>query len=84
MGIGIFKKIKNAFHSIGNKVKDFASKAINALPQVAKVGHDVLNKVKPITQFIPGVGQVVDTFDKGFDFASKAGTIGKSLMNDFK
>ena len=84
MGIGIFKKIKNAFHSIGNKVKDFASKAINALPQVAKVSHDVLNKIKPITQFIPGVGQVVDSFDKGLDFASKAGAIGKSLMNDFK
>lgn len=82
MGIGIFKKIKNAFHSIGNKVKDFASRAINALPQVAKVGHEVLSKVKPITQFIPGVGQVVDTFDKGFDVASKVGKIGKSLMND--
>ena len=46
MGIGIFKKIKNAFHSIGNKVKFFASKAINALPQVAKVGHVVLKRVK--------------------------------------
>ena len=82
MGIGIFKKIKNAFHSIGNKVKDFASRAINALPQVAKVGHEVLSKVKPYTNLLPGVGQIVDTFDKGLDVASKVGKIGKSLMDD--
>lgn len=75
MGVGIFKKIKNAFKSIGGKVKDFAQKAVKALPGVINVGKQVLDKVKPITQFIPGVGQVVDTLDKGF-------SIGKSLIDE--
>ena len=84
MGIGIFKKIKNAIKTIGGKVKDFASKAIKAMPEVAKVGHEVLNKVKPFAQFIPGVGQVVDSLDRGFDAASRFGKIGKSLMDEYK
>ena len=84
MGVGIFNKIKNAFKSIGGKVKSFAQKAVKAIPKVVDVGKQIMDRVKPITQFIPGVGQVVDTFDKGLDFASKAGAIGKSLMNDFK
>lgn len=81
MGIGIFKKIKNAFHSIGNRLKDFASRTIKALPQAANIAHQILDKAKPIAQFIPGVGQVVDTLDKGFSVANK---IGKSLIDEFK
>ena len=80
MVIGIFKIIKNAFKSISCKVKDFSKKVINSLPQVANIGHQILNKDKPMTQFIPDVGPVVDSLDKGFNIAHN---IGKSLMDEF-
>ena len=55
MGIDIFKKIMNAMKSVGNKIKDFASKTIKALPKVVNTGKKIINAVKPAIQFIPGL-----------------------------
>lgn len=84
MGVGIFNKIKNAFKSIGGKVKSFAQKAVKALPKVVDVGKQIIDRVKPITHFIPGVGQVVDTIDTGLNAVDKVGRFGKSILNEVK
>lgn len=81
MGIGIFKKIKNAFKTVGNKIGSFVK---NTLPKVVDVGKKVVGAIKPITNFIPGVSNVVNAIDTGLNIADKAGTIGRSLMNEVK
>lgn len=83
MGIGIFKKIKNAMKSVGGKIKDLAGKAIKALPKVVSTGKKIINAVKPAVQFIPGVSNVVNTIDSSLNMAEG---IGKSLINkiDYK
>ena len=83
MGIGIFKKIKNAMKSVGGKLKDLTGKAIKALPKVVSTGKKIINTIKPAIQFIPGVSEVVNTIDKGLDIA---GSVGKSLIdkNDYR
>lgn len=77
MGIGIFNKIKNGLRNIGSKI-------INAIPKVVNVGKTIIDKVKPITSMIPGVGSVVDTIDKGLSMAGKVGEVGRSLLGDVK
>ena len=81
MGIGIFKKIKNGFTKLANKVKNTAKKVVEKLPQVVNVGRQIIDKVKPITGLIPGVGQVVDFVDRGLSYADKAGKVGKSILD---
>ena len=82
MGIGIFKKMKNLFSKVGNTVKNIATKVVENLTKVVDTGRKIIDKKKPITSYIPGVGQVVDTIDKGLSIADKAGKIGKSLVNN--
>lgn len=48
MGIGIFKKMKNAFKSVGNTIKNIASKVGKALPKVIDVGKKITSTVRPI------------------------------------
>ena len=83
MAAGIFNKLKKAFKSIGQRIGGFAKKAINALPKIAEVSHEVVSKVSPIlTNVIPGSGVVLNTIDKGLNYVSKFGKIGKSLIHE--
>ena len=81
MGIGIFKKIKNGFTKFAKTVKDTAKKVVEKLPQVVNVGRQIIDRVKPITGLIPGVGQVVDFVDRGLSYADTAGKVGKSILD---
>ena len=81
MGVGIFNKIKKAFKAVGGKIGSFAKRVVNALPKVVDVGKQIMDRVKPITQFIPGVGQVVDFVDRGLSYADTAGKVGKSILD---
>ena len=56
MGVGIFKKIKNALKSVGGKIKDFA---IKTLPKVVSTGKKIVNAVKPAVQYIPGLAMLL-------------------------
>ena len=78
MGIGIFKKIKNAFKTVGHKVGDFIK---NKLPGVVDTGKKIINAIKPVASLIPGVSNVVSAIDTGFNYADK---IGKSILNEVK
>ena len=81
MGVGIFKKIKSAFKNVGSKLKNAAQTVIRNIPKAVNIGKGILNRIKPIADFIPGVGPVVDTISTGLNYASKAGEIGKSIMD---
>ena len=81
MGIGIFNKIKNGFAKFAKTVKDTAKKVVEKLPQVVNVGRQIIDRVKPITGLIPGVGQVVDFVDRGLSYADTAGKVGKSILD---
>lgn len=81
MGIGIFKKIKNAFKTVGRKVGDFIK---NKLPGVVDTGKKIIGAIKPVAGLIPGVSNVVNAFDTGLNYASKVGKIGKSILDEVK
>lgn len=81
MGIGIFKKIKNAFKTVGNKVGDFIK---NKLPGVIDTGKKVIGAIKPVAGLIPGVSNVVNAIDNGLNFVDKTRRIGKSILNEVK
>ncbi|KAK8885235.1 hypothetical protein M9Y10_040680 [Tritrichomonas musculus] len=82
MGIGIFKKMKNLFSKVGNTVKNIATKVVENLTKVVDTGRKIIDKKKPITSYIPGVGQVIDTIDKGLNMADNVCKIGRSLVNN--
>lgn len=82
MGIGIFKKMKNAFKSVGSKIGNIAKNVVKALPKVVETGRNILDKVKPVAGLIPGVGNVINAIDTGLNVADKAGRIGRSLINE--
>ena len=89
MGVGLYNKLKKAFKAIGERVGIFAKKAMNALPKIASVGHDVISKVSPIlSNVIPGSGLVLNTIDNGLSYANKFANslrnngIGKSLIKE--
>ena len=84
MAAGIFNKLKKAFKAIGQRIGGFAKKAINALPKVAEVGHQVISKVSPIlSNVIPGAAPVLNMIDKGLGVASRFGnSIGRSLIKE--
>ena len=79
MGVGIFNKIKNAFKTLGGKVKSFATNAIKVLPKVIDTGSKLLNKAKPILGNIPLVGDFINGASTALNTVN---TIGKSLMNE--
>ncbi|WP_289705015.1 hypothetical protein [Bacteroides acidifaciens] len=81
MGIGIFKKIKNAFKNVGSKLKNAAQTVIRNIPRAVDIGKGIINRIKPIADFIPGVGPVVDTISTGLNYVSKANDIGKSILD---
>ncbi len=82
MGIGIFKKMKNAFKSVGNTIKNVATKVGKALPKVVEVGKRVTNAVKPVLGEIPLIGDAVRAIDTGLNYANKGLKIGKSLIDE--
>lgn len=84
MGVGIFNKIKNAFKSIGGKVKSFAQKAVKAIPKVVDIGKQVINATRPILGGLPIIGDVVNAADTGLRVADGVGRFGKSILNEVK
>ena len=84
MGVGVFNKIKKAVKSVGGKLKNFAKKAVKALPKIINTGKMIIDKVKPAVQFIPGVNEVVNAIDTGLNYADKGYKIGKSILNEVK
>lgn len=84
MAAGIWKKLKNAVKNVGGKIKDLATKAIKSIPKVINTGKKIFDKVKPALEFIPGVNGIVDTIDKGLNYADKFGKIGKSIIDEVK
>ena len=82
MGIGIFKKMKNAFKTVGNKLGNFARNVVKTIPKVVDVGKKVTKAVKPILGSIPIVGEAVNAIDTGLNVADRVGKIGKSLINE--
>lgn len=81
MAPGIFKKLKNAFKTIGHKIGSFVK---NKLPGVIDTGKKVIGAIKPVTEFIPGVGSVVNAIDTGLNYADKVGKIGRSILDEVK
>lgn len=83
MGVGFWNKLKKGMKMFGERIGGFAKKAINALPKVAEVGHQVISKVSPIlSNVIPGAGAVLNTIDNGLSYVSKFGKVGKSLIHE--
>ena len=89
MGVGIFKKMKDAFKSVGHKLGNFAKNVVKALPKVVNVGKKVVGAVKPILGSIPIVGEAVNAIDTGLNIAGSVGSpfaslTGRSLIDEVK
>ena len=82
MGIGIFKKMKNAFKSVGDKLGNFARNVVKTIPKVVDLGKKVVGAVKPILGSIPIVGEAVNAIDTGLNIADRVGRVGKSLIDE--
>lgn len=81
MGVGIFNKIKRGLQNIWHRIGGFIQ---NKLPGLVDASRKIIGAVKPVTQFIPGVSNVVNTIDKGLGLVDRVGGIGRSLMNEVK
>ena len=84
MAVGIFKKMKDAFSKIGKGIFKTTKKVLSNLPKAIDVGKKVVNAIKPVGQFIPGISNVINTVDAGLNYADKFKGIGKSLLNEVK
>lgn len=84
MGVGIFKKMKNAFKSVGHKLGNFAKNVVKNIPKVVDVGKKVVGVVKPILGGIPIVGEAVNAIDTGLNVVSGVGKIGRSIIDEVK
>lgn len=89
MAAGVYNKLKKAMKAIGQRVGMFTKKALQSLPKIAEVGHEVISKVSPIlSTALPGSGLVLNTIDNGLKYASKFANsinktgIGKSLIHE--
>ncbi|WP_334087008.1 hypothetical protein [Helicobacter typhlonius] len=84
MGVGIFKKMKNAFKTVGHKLGNFAKNVVKNIPKVVDVGKKVVGAVKPILGGIPIVGEAVNAIDTGLNVVSGVGKIGRSIIDEVK
>ena len=84
MGVGIFKKMKNAFKSVGHKLGNFAKNVVKTIPKVVNVGKKVVGAVKPILGSIPIVGEAVNAIDTGLNVTDRVGKIGRSIIDEVK
>ena len=84
MGIGIFKKMKNAFKSVGHKLGNLAKNAVKSIPKVVNVGKKVVGAIRPILGNIPIVGEAVNAIDTGLNVVDNVGRIGRSIIDEVK